>query len=239
MPTAQSAPIATAAAAAAVLPIPDYPVPCFEPGDYYDPRLSQLVVDNSPQRPHSPYRRPPVIHLHWMWLLMRVIGVLLQAVNWFTRRVDAHRTKPSLHHVPVASYYDVGLTKEEMDGGMGDSALRALLPGFVVSTAEFIDSSVVMPAWSMLHRLRVAAVPSQWRGVSQRPALYLVYALSTLVYGALNSVLAVLTALTGQKRSWVSRLSTLILSHPSARQQQSCLMADDVCCTCFTLDVGR
>ena len=199
--------------AAGMLPIPPYPKPRFDPFDYYDPLLSQRVVDNSPQRPHSPYRRPPVIHLHWMWLLLRVIGVLLQAVNWFTRRVDSHRHKPLLSHLPVSSYYDVGLTKAEMDGGMGDAALRAILPGFIVSMAEWFDSYIVVPMWSSLHSMRVMVVPSQWRGVSQRPALYLVYALSTMVYGALNTVLAVLTALTGQKRSWVSPLPCSPLPH--------------------------
>lgn len=189
--------------AAVLQPIAPYPEPRFDPYDYYDPVCSQRIPDSTIQRPHSPNRRPPIIHLHWMWLLIRLIGLLLQIVNWFGRRLDAHKLRPVLKTLPVASYYDVGPTSEEMDDGMADSALRAILPGWIVSLAEFVDARVVMPLWSMLHSVHVFVVPSQWLGVTQRPALYMIYAMSTMVYGTMNLVLTFLTAMTGQKRSWV------------------------------------
>ena len=164
-------------------------------------------------------------------LLLRIIGLLLQVVSWFTRRVDSHRHRAMLHTLPVNSYYEVGLTHAEVEGDMGDAALRSMLPGFVVSTVEFVDAHFIMPVWSTLHHLRTSAVGDEWRGVSQRPAFYLVYALSTAVYGALNTVLAFLTALTGQKRSWVTHQPPLTAPHMQSPHR----LADSVCSLCSVL----
>ena len=69
---------------AAVLP---YPLPCFDWRDYCDPDDSSNEQDADRTQP---WRRPPVIHLHWMWLIIRFVSHLLLVVTWVQHRLDQH-----------------------------------------------------------------------------------------------------------------------------------------------------
>jgi hypothetical protein len=138
---------------------------------------------------------------------MRFIGHILAVVNWFDARYASYkrahneRAAAFLNRVPVASQYEVlenNLAAIQPDGR------KLIFPSAVLWSASLIDSIFISPFINILQTLKVWHTDAQFRQVTERPGVFLIWLLSTALYTVLNGILSILSALTGHTRSWVN-----------------------------------